>query len=134
MACAAKGLDSEGPPSLLCRLYFEAWLRTSISLFGAYARLCFLSLCETQTHTHTHTHTSSSMLLSGRPLVSLALVPFLSLVSSHLQWHQGDFVFHLEVYMDGQILWHYIMGMWVNPPYPVLPTPPIERSLFSFGN
>jgi len=75
MACAAKGLDSGGPPSLLCRLYFEAWLRTSISLFGAYARLCFLSLCQT----HTRTHTSSSLLVSGRPLVSLALVPFLSL-------------------------------------------------------
>ncbi|CAD6272483.1 unnamed protein product [Miscanthus lutarioriparius] len=37
----------------------------------------------------------------------------------------GDFVFHMEVHMDGQLRWGYLMGEWICPSHPILPTPPM---------
>jgi len=36
----------------------------------------------------------------------------------------GEFVFHLEVHMDGQLLWGYLTDERICPPCPILPTPP----------
>ncbi|CAD6220270.1 unnamed protein product [Miscanthus lutarioriparius] len=49
-------------------------------------------------------------------------VPRCPVIFSGTNW--GDFVFHLEVHMDGQLLWGYHTGDRICPPCPILPTPP----------
>ncbi|CAD6250315.1 unnamed protein product [Miscanthus lutarioriparius] len=56
----------------------------------------------------------------GRP--GAVLVPRCPIIFNGTNW--GDFVFHVEVHMDGQLLWRYLTGERICPPRPLLPTPP----------
>ncbi|CAD6214062.1 unnamed protein product [Miscanthus lutarioriparius] len=56
----------------------------------------------------------------GRP--DAILVPRCPVIFNGTNW--GDFVFHMEVHMDGQLLWGYLTGERICPPRPLLPTPP----------
>ncbi|CAD6269865.1 unnamed protein product [Miscanthus lutarioriparius] len=49
-------------------------------------------------------------------------VPRCPVIFNGTNW--GDFVFHPEVHMDGQLLWGYLTGEQVCPPYHVLPMSP----------
>jgi len=55
----------------------------------------------------------------GRP--GAVLVPRCPVIFNGTNW--GDFVFHMEVHMDGQLLWGYLTGERICPPRPLLPTP-----------
>ncbi|CAD6214061.1 unnamed protein product [Miscanthus lutarioriparius] len=56
----------------------------------------------------------------GRP--DTVLVPRCPVIFNGTNW--GDFVFHMEVHMDGQLLWGDLTGERICPPRPLLPTPP----------